>query len=206
MMQFSRTAGTARPTVRPGACLLIMCIATATVSAEEPGEFEQPGLFGFGRAATAEEMAAWDIDVRPDGKGLPAGSGTVAKGQELYQTQCAVCHGQSGLGGPDDRLVVSSPEEAFPDADDPDTWRHRTIGNYWPYATTLYDYIYRAMPLNIPGSLSPDQTYSLTAYLLYLNGIVGEDIELNAQTLPQVKMPARDKFVVDDRLEFPEIH
>jgi cytochrome c len=163
---------------------------------------EEPQHFGFGRAATTEEIAAWDIDVRPDGKGLPPGEGSVTEGRQLYQTLCAVCHGASGVEGPNDRLVVHSPDEPFPDASDADSWQHRTIGNYWPYATTLYDYIYRAMPQNIPGSLSPQQTYSLTAYLLFLNGLIDKDQRLDANNLPQIEMPARDRFVVDDRLEY----
>ena len=110
------------------------------------------------------------------------------------------------MEGPNDRLVVISRDEPFPDASDADSWQHRTIGNYWPYATTLYDYIYRAMPQNVPGSLSPEQTYSVTAYLLYLNGLVAADITLDATSLPLVKMPARERFVADDRLDYNEVH
>ena len=165
-----------------------------------------PIVYGIGTPATAEEIAAWDIDVRPDGKGLPAGSGTAAEGAELYAVRCAACHGFNGEGGLNDRLVVHSPDEGFPDASDPDSGQHRTIGNYWPYATTVFDYIRRSMPFNLPGSLADDEVYALTAHLLYLNNIIAEDDEMNAETLPKVEMPARGKFVVDDRQNFKEVH
>ena len=163
-------------------------------------------VYGFGTPATTEEIAAWDIDVRPDGEGLPAGSGTAAEGAELYAVQCAACHGFNGEGGLNDRLVVHSPDEAFPDASDPDSALHRTVGNYWPYATTVFDYIRRSMPFNLPGSLEDDEVYALTAHLLYLNNIIPEDAEMNAETLPKVEMPARGKFVVDDRQNYQEVH
>jgi cytochrome c len=122
-----------------------------------------PVVYGFGTPATTEEIAAWDIDVMPDGEGLPAGSGTVAEGAELYAVQCAACHGFNGEGGLNDRLVMHSPNEAFPDASDPNSGQHRTVGNYWPYATTVFDYIRRSMPYNLPGSLEDDEVYALTA-------------------------------------------
>jgi cytochrome c len=165
-----------------------------------------PVVYGFGTPATTEEIAAWDIDVMPDGEGLPAGSGTVAEGAELYAVQCAACHGFNGEGGLNDRLVVHSPNEAFPDATDPNSGQHRTVGNYWPYATTVFDYIRRSMPYNLPGSLEDDEVYALTAHLLYLNNIIPEDAEMNAETLPKVEMPARGKFVVDDRQNYQEVH
>ena len=181
--------------------LLLGCFCQAVVQAEE-----QPETFGIGRTATAEEIAAWDIDIKPDGEGLPPGSGSVAEGEVLYVAQCAVCHGTAGGGGPNDRLVVHSADEAFPDARDVDTWQHRTIGNYWPYATTVFDYIRRSMPMNLPGSLGADEVYALTAYLLYLNHIVAADAVLDAKTLTGIDMPARDKFVPDDRHKFREVH
>ena len=181
--------------------LLFACFYQVPAPAEE-----QPDSFGFGKEATAEEIAAWDIDVKPDGQGLPPGSGTVDEGEAMYVAQCAVCHGKTGVEGPNDRLVVHSADESFPDAKDVDTWRHRTIGNYWPYATTLFDYIRRSMPMNLPGSLDADEVYALTAYLLYLNHIVPADAQLDAATLAQIEMPARDMFVPDDRQKYREVH
>ncbi len=168
------------------------------------GAFAQE--FGFGRPATDAEIAAWNIDVSPDGEGLPEGSGSVSDGKALYQAQCAFCHGATGKEGPNDRLVVHSPDEPYPDAADIDTWQHRTIGNYWPYATTLYDYIRRSMPMNMPGSLNNDQVYSVTAYLLFLNHIVDEDTVLDREALADIRMPARDRFVPDDRQNYSEVH
>ena len=162
-----------------------------------------PSSFGFGRRATALEIAAWNLDVRPDGVGLPAGSGTVAHGAELYAVQCASCHGATGVEGPNDRLVGRLPGDAFPFGTEPA--QIETIGNYWPYATTLFDYLLRAMPYDAPGSLTPEEVYSLTAYLLYLNEIIPEKAVMNAQTLPVVVMPAHDRFVPDDRRGGPEI-
>ena len=156
-----------------------------------------PTRFGFGRAATAAEIAAWDIDVRPDGTGLPLGSGTALQGAPVYQRRCAICHGPTGTEGPYDRLVGREPRQGFPFGRDPRLVR--TIGNYWPYATTLYDYIHRAMPLNAPGSLTPDETYGLVAFLLWRNEIIADTAVMNATTLPRVVMPARDRFVRDNR-------
>ncbi|MGI9264194.1 MAG: c-type cytochrome [Gammaproteobacteria bacterium] len=163
-------------------------------------------VYGFGTPATIEEIAAWNIDVMPDGEGLPPGRGTAVEGAEIYAVQCAACHGFNGEGGLNDRLVVNSRNEAFPDADDPNSGQHRTIGNYWPYATTVFDYIRRSMPFNLPGSLEDDEVYALTAHLLYLNNIIPENAEMNAETLPQVNMPAQGKFIVDDRHEYKEVH
>ena len=150
-----------------------------------------PESFGFGAEASAARIAMWDIDVRPDGAGLPPGSGTVEEGRTVYLTYCAACHGATGVEGPNDRLVDSEQWDLVPTT--------RTVGNYWPYATTLYDYIRKAMPQLTPGILTDDQNYAVIAYILYLNEIVGEDAVMNAETLPAVVMPARDKFVVDDR-------
>jgi len=122
---------------------------------------------------------------------LPPGSGSVARGKEIYQTKCLACHGEKGKGGPNDRLAGRyNPDINFAR----DTQAVRTIGNYWPYATTLYDYINRAMPFTAPGSLSADEIYSLVAYLLYLNGIISEDTVIDARKLPQVVMPAKQLF------------
>jgi mono/diheme cytochrome c family protein len=164
-----------------------------------------PESFGFGRAATPEEIAAWDIDVMPDGTGLPDGEGTAASGAPIYARQCAVCHGQAGEGGVADRLVGYEPESTPPFGPRYEAWRGDgpdvpySVGNYWPYATTLYDYIHRAMPTNAPGTLEPDQVYGLVAWILAENGIIAADAVMNATTLPAVEMPARDIFVPQER-------
>ncbi|WP_276346353.1 cytochrome c [Daejeonella sp. JGW-45] len=155
-----------------------------------------PGSFGLGRSAGQKYIDSLDIDVRPDGQGLPPGAGTVKQGQAIYLAKCLVCHtGKSSRGrasaaeSPGPALITDSLSGA----------RVKTIGNYWPYASTVYDYINRAMPYNAPGSLSPDEVYSLTAYLLYANKIIPADAVMNAKTLPRVKMPAEKMFVPDDR-------
>ena len=142
----------------------------------------------FGRVATEQEVAAWDISIPPSGAGLPPGSGTAKQGETVYVAQCQACHGPKGVGKPADVLVGGVGSLA---TDKP----LRTVGSYWPYATTLFDYTRRAMPATKPLSLTNDEVYAVTAYLLYLNGIIGEGAEMNAQTLPQVKMPNRDGFV-----------
>ncbi|MDH3272114.1 MAG: cytochrome c [Gemmatimonadota bacterium] len=151
-----------------------------------------PARFDFGRRASDDRIALWDIDVRPDGAGLPPGRGSVAEGRAVYDVHCVACHGPTGTEGPNDQLVNSEQWDLYPTG--------RAVGNYWPYATTLYDYIRKAMPQLTPGILSHDQVYAVVAYVLYMNEIVPEDAVMDAQTLPAVVMPARDKFVVDDRI------
>jgi cytochrome c len=158
------------------------------------GRHERPS-FGFGRRATPEEIAAWDIDAGPDGVGLPPGSGVPSQGAVIYAHKCAACHGATGTEGPFDRLVGREPRLGFPFGRDPRLVK--TVGNYWPFATTLYDYVNRAMPLDAPGSLKPDEVYSLVAFLLWRNEIIADGQVMNAQTLPRVIMPARDRFVPD---------
>jgi mono/diheme cytochrome c family protein len=158
---------------------------------------KNPKHFGIGRPATAAEIAAVDIDVVPSGAGLPAGSGTPEQGAAVFAASCASCHGANGEGIPPNPQLIGGPKGAFNFATDYKI--PRTIGNYWPYATTLYDYIRRAMPLTAPGSLTPDQTYAVTAYLLNREGIIPSGTALNAQSLPAVQMPARSHFVADDR-------
>lgn len=184
-----------------GACLLAGMLLSAQSVAQETA---WPERFGFGRAASPHEIDAWDRDVRPDGAGLPSGSGSVAEGEAIYAAKCAVCHGKTGIEGPNDRLV-KKPDEGFPRGDDPASWQQRTIGNYWPYATTLYDYVWRSMPQNVPGSLSADEVYALTAYLLWLNDIVAADERLDERNLATIEMPARDQFKPDDRLGYTEV-
>ncbi len=190
---------------RRTAILLVATCASLAFVPAAADEAAAPKRFGFGRVATPEEIAAWAIDVPPDGSGLPAGSGSVAEGKPIYAAKCAVCHGRTGVEGPNDRLVAR-PGEGFPTGASPDSWTSRTIGNYWPYATTVFDYIRRSMPQNLPGSLQDDEVYALTAYLLFLNGIVPEDAVMNADTLMDIRMPAQGNFRTDDRLDYLEVH
>src|SRR5438094_1261843 len=143
----------------------------------------------LGRPATAAQIAGWDISVGPDGVGLPPGSGTAAKGAVVYEQKCQACHGAKGAGQPNDRLVGGQGTLASKTP-------VRTIGSYWPYATTVFDYVRRSMPYIQPHSLSNDEVYAVTAYLLHLNGIIGESDEMNAQSLPKVKMPNQSNFIV----------
>lgn len=172
----------------------LVCAAVALVVAgcaagarmESAPRSETPHL---GLPATQAEIAAWDISVGPDGIGLPAGGGTAAKGAAIYEQKCQACHGVKGGGQPNDRLVGGRGTLAGKTP-------VRTIGSYWPYATTVFDYVRRAMPYIQPQSLSNEEVYALTAYLLHLNGIIGEQDEINAQTLPKIAMPNRDNFIV----------
>ena len=175
-----------------GRALALGLVALLMVAAGGATEADEE-RFGFGRPATEEEIAGWDIDVEPDGTGLPEGRGTVAQGEAIFNQSCVACHGQGGEGGPMDRLVGGF---GSLDTDQP----VKTVGSYWPYATTLYDYVNRAMPFDNPGSLTPDEVYAVVAYVLYLNDIVGEDAVMDAESLPRVEMPNRDGFIeVDPR-------
>ena len=156
-----------------------------------------PPTFGVGRAATPAEIAAWDIDIGPDGAGLPPGRGTAAEGAAIYAARCAGCHGKTGREGPNDVLVGRVTGDAFPFSHDPKL--PHTIGNYWPYATTVFDYIRRAMPPDAPGSLKDDEVYALVAQLLAWNDLIPADAVMDAGSLPKVRMPARTRFVPDDR-------
>ena len=150
----------------------------------------QPATAGphLGKPVTAEDIAAWNISIYPDGQGLPPGNGTAAKGKALFAQKCAACHGIEGIGGTADELAGGTAplNSEYPD---------KNIGTYWPYATTVFDFTRRAMPMDAPGSLTDDETYAITAYLLYRNGIIGENAEMNAETLPKVTMPNRDGFI-----------
>lgn len=147
---------------------------------------EGPGL---GVAIDAGDYASWDISIEPDGENLPPGAGDAATGEVIYAEKCAACHGGDGTGGPNDPLVGGHGTLDTLDA-------VRTIGSYWPYATTVFDYIRRAMPFQAPQSLTDDEVYALTAYLLAQNGVIAEDEVMNARTLPEVRMPNRDGFVL----------
>ena len=152
------------------------------------GAFAQEGP-GLGVEATPQEVAAWDISIAPDGEGLPAGSGSALEGGPIYALQCLVCHGEEGGGQLNDVLVGG---HGTLDGPAP----LKTVGSFWPYATTIFDYIRRAMPYLQPQSLTNDEVYALTAYLLFLNGIIDEEAVLDARTLPEVRMPNRDNFVL----------
>lgn len=153
------------------------------------GPPELPERFGLGRPATQREIDSLNISIAPDGKGLPPGSGNAGGGAKIYAAKCAACHGPTGAEPTPNRLVAPMG----------DTARVKTIGNYWPYATTVFDYIRRAMPFNAPGSLSNEEVYHLTAWLLYRNRIIDSTLELNAQNLPDIVMPAKQYYVNDDR-------
>jgi S-disulfanyl-L-cysteine oxidoreductase SoxD len=150
--------------------------------------------FDLGRPATPEEIKLWDIDVTPDGKGLPVGSGTAAQGKQVFADNCAACHGDNGQGGIKDRLAGGQGTLAS-------SAPIKTVGSFWPYATTLYDYIHRAMPYPTPGSLSTDDTYAVTAYILSLNGIVPPDGKVDKDSLPKINMPNRDGFIPDPEFD-----
>ena len=145
---------------------------------------------GLGEPVQSAEIARWDISIPPSGEGLPNGGGTARQGAPIYQAKCQSCHGEKGTGELADPLAggIGTLTSRAP---------VRTVGSYWPYATTLFDYVRRAMPLANPLSLTNDEVYAVSAYVLYLNGIIGADVALNAQTLPRIKMPNREGFISD---------
>lgn len=157
----------------------------------------------LGRSLTPEEIQARDIDIMPDGHGLPSGNGSAAEGKGIYETKCMQCHGVDGKGASAAALAGAEDNNAFPFTTDPHATR--TIGNYWPYATTLFDYIRRAMPFDSPGSLNDDEVYAVTAYLLSINNLIDEGAVMNAETLPKVAMPAQHRFTPDTRRGGEEI-
>jgi len=143
----------------------------------------------LGKPISPEDLVSWDISIGPDGTGLPPGSGTVQQGEAVFAAKCQACHGAKGAGQPNDRLVGG--QGSLP-GDKPPV---KTVGSYWPYATTLFDYIRRAMPLNESKALTSDEVYGVVAYLLNLNGIIAEGETMNAQSLPKVAMPNREGFI-----------
>lgn len=165
-------------------CAAVMSVAAPAVAVETPR---------LGQPISPGDLAPWDISVGPDGVGLPPGKGTAAQGEAVYAAKCLACHGQKGAGRPNDVLVggfgtIASDKPAV-----------KTVGSYWPYATTLFDYVRRAMPYQDSKSLTSDELYAVSAYILHLNGVIGADDALDAQSLPKVKMPNRDGFILFPR-------
>lgn len=181
-MPSSRHATTAALMVGTATLVLVMA---AAVRAQSP-------TYHVGRTPTAAEIAAADSAIGPSGAELPAGASTAAAGRGVYTRRCQGCHGATGKEGPNDVLAGGTGSLT--------TERPlRTVGSYWPYATTLFDYIRRAMPYMTPGVLTDEEVYGATAYVLYLNGLVGENDVVDAKTLPALKMPNRSGFVKDAR-------
>ena len=172
-------------TLKPSLVLLVALTLGCGVA-----EAQSPGL---GKPVSEADIAAWDISAMPDGTGLPPGSGTPAQGAKIYVEKCAACHGENGTGKPYAALVGGAPLTTGIDTP-------KTIANFWGYSTIVFDFIRRAMPFQQPRTLSNDEVYALTAYILALNKIIGENDAMNAQTLPKVQMPNRDGFII----RFPE--
>ena len=172
----------------PKAALAVLALTMVA----SPVRAETQGHYGIGRTATDAEIAGWNIDIGRNGENLPPGSGTVSQGREVFAQQCAACHGDKGEGGVGERLVGGQGTIATPKP-------IKTVGSFWPYAPTLFDYIRRAMPQNAPQSLSNEDVYAVSAYVLNLNGLLPADATLDAKTLAAIKMPNRDKFVGDPR-------
>jgi mono/diheme cytochrome c family protein len=167
--------------LKPLALLAAVCLA--------PPAFAQ--VPQFGQPIAPADVAPWDISIGPDGAGLPPGRGTAAQGETVYLLKCQACHGEKGVGGTNDALAGGSLAPGKPAV--------KTVGSYWPYATTLFDYIRRAMPFPEAKSLTSDESYAVSAYILSLNGIIGTEEVLDAQSLPKVKMPNRDGFILFPR-------
>jgi S-disulfanyl-L-cysteine oxidoreductase SoxD len=162
------------------AAVMMLTLAAPAVAADAPA---------FGQPIAPADLSSWDISIGPDGAGLPPGRGTAKQGEAVFVAKCQACHGEKGAGKPNDALVGGAGTIA---SDKPAV---KTVGSYWPYATTLFDYVRRAMPWNATKSLTPDELYAVSAYILNLNGVIGADDVLDAQSLPKVKMPNRDGFI-----------
>ena len=192
---------TARSTSVTATILLGTMWSATLLSASVPGPTlrhtaAQSPTYGVGHSPTAEELKAIDIEVLPDGRGLPPGRGTAALGKDVYARRCETCHGPTGKEGPQDVLAggLGSLATARP---------QKTVGSYWPYATTLWDYIRRAMPFDHAGTLTVDEVYAATAYVLFLNAIVKEQDVVDQTSLPRIVMPNRNGFVADPRPDIP---
>jgi S-disulfanyl-L-cysteine oxidoreductase SoxD len=172
--------------------ILPLLMALSPAAPPPQTQTQHVSKYGVGRAPSTQEIRALGVSVAPDGTGLPAGAGTAADGRAVFALRCAKCHGEKAEGDVGPALVGGQGTLASPKP-------LKTVGSFWPYATSVWDYVNRAMPFNQPGLLSHDEVYSLVAYLLHLNGIVTEKQSMNAQTLPKVRMPNRDGFVSDPR-------
>ena len=172
-------------------------LAAALFAQKKPKE-AAPALPQVGQPATADEIKQQDITVLPNGEGLPEGSGTAEQGEAIYKVKCAACHGENGEGKPPTGVQLVGGIGTLATAKPV-----KTIGSYWPFATSVWDYIHRSMPYAQPGTLSADETYSVTAFLLFKNGIISHDEAMNKQTLPKVLMPNRNGFIPDNR---PDVH
>ena len=164
-----------------------------------PAVWTQSPTYGLGRTATPEEIRAWDISISPTGKELPPGSGIAKQGAAIYAQKCVVCHGATGSEGPAPMLIKRQNPPANPGpCVAPCIRDNNVMAVHAPYATVIWDYINRGMPFKQEGSLKPDEVYALTAFILFKNGVIGEDDVLDAQSLPQVKMPNRDGAAIPD--------
>ena len=169
----------------------ILTISLLILTGIEPAASDPPQGPDLGRPLDAVELSRWDFDVSPDGRGLPQGSGTARAGRRIYADKCLSCHGEEGLGDSGDQLAGARMALT-------DEWPEKTIGTFWPYAPILFDFTRRSMPMEAPGSLSADEAYAVTAYMLFLNGLVSEDQVLDKNTLAKIEMPNRHGFVTGD--------
>jgi S-disulfanyl-L-cysteine oxidoreductase SoxD len=165
--------------IRAIAGIIMLALTTGSTLGQTPN---------LGKPITAADVDPWDLTVLPDGTGLPPGSGTPAEGARVYAAKCAACHGANGKGGVNAAVAGGAPIKDMETA--------KTIANFWPYATTVFDYIRRAMPWRQPRSLTNEEVYAVTAYILSLNKLIGENDTMNAQTLAKVRMPNRDGFII----------
>ena len=175
-------------TIKTG--LFVAALLSPVLSASQTVAEERP--FNLGQLATAEQVAGWDIDVRPDGLGAPVGAGNAFDGEEVYADRCASCHGDFGEAV--DRWPVLVGGEGTLNGHDP----VKTTGSYWPYASTMFDYIYRAMPFGEAQSLTHDETYQIVAYLLYMNDIIDDEFEVSQENIGMIEMPNKDGFMMPD--------
>ncbi len=191
-------ASEAAPVEAPAAATETAAAAPAAAATEAPVMTDvvaSKGKFGLGRQASEDEILAWDVKVMPDGRGLPDGSGSVEDGEPIFSEKCAACHGEFAEGV-DNWPKLAGGEDTLAD-DDP----LKTVGSYWPYLSTVWDYVHRSMPYGSAGTLTADETYAITAYILYSNNLVDDDFVLSKENFLDVEMPNAGNFVVDDRAE-----